>query len=697
MSDGNRRGWGAGVGVCPAAFRATHRSLLSILLALVCISGTSAQPVESEKPMLIGVYAGYGLNSLTGNLTSGELPGSIPGTGECGSFQEGSGSGLLGGLLFEYRLSSFLSGGLRLEYSNRSGDMTYRCVDPAQARLPDGSLATAETDHVAEISLGTFALHLLVGVRPFQFPLVISAGPSIRFGTGGDYRLTERIVTPRTAEFVTGGQEREYGTGNLAGDGSAVNVGLLGALGYEFPAGDDWRLRPEFSVSIPIGDDLTVGSVRSTGMRLTLALTRAFGSIRDDVPDVPPVVAEQTPEPLPVKPPLRARFEVDNGDGWTEGSLVIRRFAPVNTRLIPLLPYVFFDNRQNELPARYTRIDRGSTDGFDEANLVSHSTLDVYSHVLNIVGSRLRRFPDARLTLTASAPDVAEGTPSTTLARGRAESIRDYLHGVWDIPNERMAIVSRHDPEVPTNPETPEGRAENRRVELSSDRFEVLAPLTFVDTLSPVEEARIGVSLQYPDEGVTSWNIGSWRKEDRTASAQSRGTGPLPPRHEFKLPSLRSFADRDTLMVDLRVNVDDSTIRSYDGIFAIPVRRSDTYAAIIASGEYSLIIFDAANAELREEHRRVIDSIAALLPDDATVSIFGYTDFLGDSAENQSLSERRAEQVAERFNRRRAQIDTVRGLGEDTETFNVLGLPEERMYARRVVIKVERNGRKNDE
>lgn len=668
-------------------------SFLSILSlpAQQAPSGSDEEPGAKNPPvsgeMLLGLYAGYGLNRLSGNLSSADLPGVIPGSGECGTFQNGSGAGLLAGLLFDYRLAPAFSAGVRLEYSGRSGEMTYRCVDPAEIRLPDGSLTAAETEHSADITLNTVALHLLVGLRPFDFPLLLSFGPSLSFGFGGDYQLTERIVTPATAEFVSGGQEREYGAGTLVENGGTPGAGLLAALGYDLPAGDAWRLRPELSLALPFGDDISVGRITSSGIRFTLGIGRVFvpEATVEPVPVSEPVAVETEAPPAVSRKPLAAAIQVDNGSGWTDGRMVIRRFTTIRTRLVPLLPYIFFDNRRDELPERYVRIAKNDIDRFGEENLVSHADLDVYSHVLNIVGSRMRAYPDAELTLTGTAPDVAEGTPSERLAQERAESVRDYLNGVWGISNDRMRILSRRDPEVPTNAETAEGRAENRRVELTSNRIEILAPLAFTDTLSPVDKGKARLVLDGETERTTGWNAAV-----RNASTMRvlNEAAPLPRSLPDFAPALSSFADRDSLTANIEVRYDDGTVENVTA--AVPVSRDVTYKPLIAGGQYSLILFDAANADLREEHRRVIDSIAVLLPEDARLSVYGYTDFLGDSTENRALSERRAGQVAERLRQKKGTVEQVQGLGEDTVTFNVLGLPEERMYARRVVIEVRR-------
>ena len=659
--------------------------LLLLLQTLPIYAQDANQADTGRITMRTGLYAGYGINVLRGSLSATELPGVIPGTGECGIFESGDGNGLALGGIIEYHFSPTLAGALRLEYSDRSGTLNYSCVDPADTRLPDGSLVTATTEHLADISLGTLGIVPGVQIRPFDFPLTFFPGPAFLLGLGGEYTLWEEIVAPQTAEFVSGGQVREYGTGTLA-EGTSVSFGLYGALGYELKAGENWMLRPELSAIIPFSDDLATGGIRATSIRFTLGLSRLFREEQEPVEEPAPVAVEETPQKE--KTTFTAALESDNGSGWTQSPLLIRRSLPVNTRLVPLLPYLFFDNRSAELPERYIRLGSQNRGNFTESNLRSHSILDTYSHLLNIVGKRMREHQDARLTITGTAPDVADGTPSRSLANLRAEAVRDYLRSTWGIMQDRIEIVTRHAPEVPTNPETLEGRAENRRVELSSGHPAIFAPLLFRDTseIQEIGKVRLVVQGKSPD------SIGALPFDATTSQLSFIFSGSVEwdevdGKYSYEFPLVPSVftKENDTILVALQPDTGEITLTETQ--LRLPIERDDTYLPFMASGEYSLILFDAAKSGLRDEHRRTIDTVVGLLPPNSRVEVYGYTDYLGDSLENRELSEQRANKVAEELIGRIHNLHT-RGMGEDTESFSVLGLPEERMYARRVVIRV---------
>jgi OOP family OmpA-OmpF porin len=99
--------------------------------------------------------------------------------------------------------------------------------------------------------------------------------------------------------------------------------------------------------------------------------------------------------------------------------------------------------------------------------------------VLDILGKRMLQQPKAVLTLTGTT-DGKEGNSASeriSLAENRAKNVSKYLQQRWNIAPERMNIVARGLPEIPTSSEYTEGFAENRRVEISASEPEILAPV----------------------------------------------------------------------------------------------------------------------------------------------------------------------------------------------------------------------------
>ena len=146
---------------------------------------------------------------------------------------------------------------------------------------------------------------------------------------------------------------------------------------------------------------------------------------------------------------------------------------------LPLLPAVFFDNPGDwTIPERYVQFASSSAtaDYADTANVSDpwNRTLKYYE-ILNVLGYRLRAYPDAQLGLRGC--HSAEGGESGGVARERALVIREYLERIWDIDTARLPLLppTRRADTLDSNPL----QEEARRVEFVSDHPELLAPVSF--------------------------------------------------------------------------------------------------------------------------------------------------------------------------------------------------------------------------
>ena len=113
----------------------------------------------------------------------------------------------------------------------------------------------------------------------------------------------------------------------------------------------------------------------------------------------------------------------------------------------PLLNFVFFETAKSEIPARYiTFANQASADTFEESKL--KGSLEKYYHVLNIIGSRLRKNADARIKIVGCNSNRGAEQGKTDLSRSRAESVRAYLKYIWGIESSHMTVEARNLPAV---------------------------------------------------------------------------------------------------------------------------------------------------------------------------------------------------------------------------------------------------------
>ncbi len=83
-------------------------------------------------------------------------------------------------------------------------------------------------------------------------------------------------------------------------------------------------------------------------------------------------------------------------------------------------------------------------DDFNIDSLYQISTLDIYYNILNIIGVRLNKFPDAGLTIIGCNSDLSIEKGNTRIIAKRAEFIKQYLVNVWNISDKRIAVKAQN-------------------------------------------------------------------------------------------------------------------------------------------------------------------------------------------------------------------------------------------------------------
>jgi outer membrane protein OmpA-like peptidoglycan-associated protein len=274
------------------------------------------------------------------------------------------------------------------------------------------------------------------------------------------------------------------------------------------------------------------------------------------------------------------------------------------------------------------------------------------------------------------------------LSQNRAEAVRDYLQKVWNVAGERISVESRALPEKPSNVNEPDGIEENRRVEIYSDNPKILEPVLTSDTLRSATPPgiRFRTSAQ-AEAGLASWRLTAGQSGQ--VLKEFSGVGPIPPMLDWHLEEDQARVPKTPIPVDYQLEVTDDDGQTY----AVPMASIPTDQVTIQRkrreriadkeiNRYSLILFDFGKADLNAANRKIIDMIKNRITLDATVSISGYTDRLGDEDFNQKLSEERARTVLNALG-----VGKPLGAGE-TMLYNN-DLPEGRFYCRTVKVVVE--------
>jgi outer membrane protein OmpA-like peptidoglycan-associated protein len=515
-------------------------------------------------------------------------------------------------------------------------------------------------------------------------------------------------------------RDTTIGSGRLPGSIFVPSL-TLGA-NYEAPLSDKLRVRPGVEVSVPFGGNAAgspswLGSMsfwRAVEVNASLAVLFDLTPRREIVPvfvkrEIPvPIQKPQPPTPPKLTASIRA---VAISSAGAQSNVVRMTVEEVRTRNAdPVLNYIFFDAGSAKFPERYVtyasldearRKFQGSTDRN------SIGLMDLYRETLNILGDRLRKYPSVNITLIGSTDNTDDRKGGNlpellTLARKRAEAVRDYLVNVWQIDPKRLRIEATQLPAKPSPSATEAGRAENRRVEFrvesgNPSSVHITDPITVTNIehlatpdridLLPTVQTENGILRTY-----ASISAGGVELQSFSGTAESEQAEKVWAPTEATLTKLRDSLDID-------YDVWDSTGNHAHAHSSIPLD-----VLHVASNRperierFSLILFGFDESKLNSNNERSIRSAAEMIPKIPVrrVVIQGYTDETGDPAHNDDLSEARASEVQ---NRLEAMLNTegaplpadIHSEGHGSrEVLYDNSLPEGRFFSRTVNITIER-------
>ncbi|MDH7514860.1 MAG: OmpA family protein [Bacteroidota bacterium] len=365
----------------------------------------------------------------------------------------------------------------------------------------------------------------------------------------------------------------------------------------------------------------------------------------------------------------------------------------------PLLNYVFFEQGSGVIPPRYVLLNAEKARTFDE-QAVEGDAMEYYRNVLNIIGSRLRKRENAHVRIAGYVNDFGYEKKNAILASDRANAVRSYLMTVWGIEGERLETVTGLLPPIPSTNREEEGRAENSRVEITSDDWEILKPVTFIRrqaTFVP-ETVTIFPALN-AEEGLSRWML-KVRQEDDVFD--ERTGNELEKRILWNWKNRRGEIPKSTGVIRISLVVEDSAgdtaAAEAPPVIVRELKREQRRNVIFEDGvtreKISLILFPFDVFTPGPLNETIMDEfVTPRLKSGCTVRIVGHTDAIGTSEYNLILSRNRAEQVRAYLQKRSAGIVassdiTADGVGEDTPIFPNT-LPENRFYNRTVEIIIE--------
>jgi outer membrane protein OmpA-like peptidoglycan-associated protein len=562
----------------------------------------------------------------------------------------------------------------------------------------DHNLATGEFDHRLENDYSGILIMPGIGWNPVM-DLHLRAGFAGMYVAGHDYSQEEVIVKPANNGIFpeTGAYYRNRNSGEMPDYSEFVGAVRVSA-GYEFPLNRSKSLTimPQIGYEFGLNDLVKDITWKSNAMFAGFSVMYHW---REAPPEPPkpmplPEMPEPEPEPEPIAkgPSLQGAFEFDavglkEGEEIYEVEFLIEEYLA--SELKPLLTYLFFAHNSAEIPARYKIMKENEIAGFDINKISGGETLDIYYDLLNIIGKRMTLHPDAEITLTGCNSNHEEETGNTALSRDRAEVVKEYLTQRWNIDDNRIGIKTRNLPSEPSNPKKSDGREENRRVEIHSATWEIIAPIIHSDTSRKISPPtiRFKTSTDYKSENV-SWTIRLAQSGKLIKKYQGKG---IPEDIlDYTFDKSIKLLDSSPLEYELKVtdHDKDSTIKIAESIpmEILTLRKKRlTGSENYRIDKYGLILFPFDKAVITDHNKRITRLINRRINKKSEVGVKAYTDKIGDDDYNMKLSQRRAASAANSLEGNNIEAD---GLGESVLLYDN-SLPEGRFYSRTVEVIVK--------
>ena len=314
----------------------------------------------------------------------------------------------------------------------------------------------------------------------------------------------------------------------------------------------------------------------------------------------------------------------------------------------PFLNYIYFAEGASDIPAGYKLFNnQADTRTFDERNL--KDTMQKHHHILNILGQRLTKHPEARIRIVGCNSNRGVERGKIDLSRSRAEGVKAYLRYIWGIDSARMDVSARNLPEVASAASLSEGRAENQRVEIYSDAPALMDVIksTYVQAICNTEEIRVLPRIE-SGYGIEKWSLKL--TGDGKPLGALEGQGDLETAYSLVIKDigLNQISLSNSITADIEVT--DLKGQSFNVSAAAAVdfiKREERLAqkkGYRVQEKYALILFDFNRSDITSHNKEIVDRIVARIKEipTAQVSIIGHTDSIGNQDYNVALSIKRA-------------------------------------------------------
>lgn len=658
------------------------KMLVSSLLITGMISSLAIQSQETTQTnpsWWFGVVTGSNFNFYEGSTK--EINADFTTTQ---AFHDGFGTGLFLGLSLEYyKPKTRLGVMLQVGYDNRKGkfdQITTICNCPADLSANISYLSVEPSLRFAPFRNGFF----LYGGPRFAFNLD-KLDKSFTYQLGVNPDVPGQILSPEVK-------------GNFSNMEESLISMQIGA-GYDIPISSQNR-RTQFVVSPFVSyqpyfgqnprsiETWNITTIRA-GLTLKFGVAKKMTTAEDE--DEIVIVDEKMP---------KIEFTVFSPKNIPAERTVKETF--------PLRNYVFFDLGSTEIPNRYVKIKKSDVAEFREEqvdlytpeNLSGRSKrqLVVYYNILNIVGDRLVKNPNASIKLVGSSEvNKADGLQM-------AESIKTYLVSIFSIDESRIVTEGNTQPTIPSRQigekeELILLKEGERRVSIESNSPAMLMEFQNGEKgmLKPVEvvildEAPFDSYVTFENKNANKI-FTSWTLESKDKNGVVKTFGPFTD-DKVSIPGKEFLGETAEGTYEMKMIGTTKSGKKFEKTTNTDLVLWMPSKTDIAS-RYSIIYeFDESDA-IKMYDKYLTEVVINKIPKNGKVIIHGHTDMIGEENYNQNLSSERALAVKNVLQK------ALANKGRNDVTFEVIGLgenekmapfennqPEKRSYNRTVIIDI---------
>lgn len=544
---------------------------------------------------------------------------------------------------------------------------------------PDTTLANS-----IDASLGYLEISPLLKVNEL-FPikeLYLIGGFELSIPLVGSYSFESSISNvDSTITFPNGERDMTDFTDFDMPDKSMRFALVMGA-GYNFELNNNWTLSPELSFRMPftnVSSNANLDSWSVPQLRLGVNLTYNF--------------EEEPPPPDPLSTISvdfkGVYFHDKNSNKQTATKINVEEVQ--YAELFPIVPYIFND-LNSEFPSKRTQtLATESAAGQFSINQLNADAIGINNSTLDIIGTRLQKYPKAKLTIIGSLDGAAE-KGNIELAQKRADFAKMYLVANYSANADNIKTIARELPKNASTTRVADGVEENRRIEIQSNFPEILEPILITKEKQTFSEPK---AIEFETEIKSTDSIKTWEFEiSQAARLIKRISGSGKP-GDISWSIKPNSLSASEVPVDYTLTAENTKGKLDSKSGTLPIyfnsySKSDveeTPDKLIS--KYSLIVFDFNSPEISEDDENILKkNVLSSIKYNSTVQIYGYSDRIGDEDYNQKLALKRAERVKKYLQSKASKAKyEVYGIGEEMEIFDN-NLPIGRHLSRTVQIYV---------